>query len=97
MAKTALQGLPGWTSQHVTQLAKSWIDSAEQVVAVSATSGGLQSLAQQLHVTEEEARDLVEAARRALSPRSQAEMGQRFDADDRGLGVMRPRKEGDTD
>jgi NADPH-dependent curcumin reductase CurA len=93
MTQTELHTVPGWTANHVAQLAKSWITSAEQVVAVSATSGGVESLAQQLNVSEVEARRLIGLARAALTPRAQAEMGQRFDSDDRGMGVMHPGKE----
>jgi hypothetical protein len=93
MAQTELHTVPGWSANHVAQLAKSWINSAEQVVAVSATSGGVQSLAQQLNLSEEEAQRLIALARAALSPEARAEMGQRFDSDDRGMGVMQPRKE----
>lgn len=90
-----LHDVPGWSAGHVAQLAKSWINSAEQVVAVSVTSGGLQSLAQQMNVSDEEAQRLVNLARAALSPAARAEMGQRFDSDDRGMGVMHPGKESD--
>jgi hypothetical protein len=92
MSETDLHKVPGWTADQVERLAKSWINSAEQVVAVSATNGGLASLAQQLGVSQEEARRLVDLARGALSPEVRATMGQKFD-DDRGLGAMPPGKE----
>jgi hypothetical protein len=93
MAETELHKVPGWSADHVARLAKSWINSAEQVVAVSATNGGLQSLAQQLGVSEEETRRLVDLARAALSPEVRATMGQKFDSDDRGMGARPPGKE----
>jgi hypothetical protein len=93
MAETELHRVPGWSADHVARLAKSWINSAEQVVAVSVTSGGIQSLAEQLKVPEDEVRRLVGLARAALSPESRAEMGQPFDSDERGLGALRPGKE----
>lgn len=95
MANTELHDVPGWSPLHVAQMAKSWINSAEQVVAISVTSGGMASLAQQLSVTEEEARRLVDLARAALSHEAQAEMGQPFTSDERGMGSMVPEKEGD--
>ncbi len=91
MADTSLHDVPGWTAEHVERLAQAWITSAEQVVAVSSTPGGLRSLAEQLGVSEDEARPLVEAARNALEPRTRAEMEEPVDASEYGLGVpLRP-------
>ena len=74
MVDTPLRGVPGWTDEHVERLAQAWITTAEQVVAISATPGGLRSLAEQLAASEDEARPLVEAARNALQPTVRAEM-----------------------
>ena len=95
MAQTELHNVPGWSAEHVAQLAKSWINSAEQVVAVSVTSGGVASLAQQMNVSKEEAQRLVNLARAALTPEARAEMWQRFDSDQRGMGAIAPGKEDD--
>jgi hypothetical protein len=94
MAQTELHDVPGWSAEHAAQLAKSWINRAEQVVAVSVTSGGMASLAQQLQVSMEETQRLVNLARAALTPESRVEMGQRFDSDQRGMGVNSPGKDG---
>ena len=94
MAQTDLDKVPGWSAKQVARLAKAWINSVEQLVAISATSGGIQSLAQQLEVSEAEARRLIDLARDVLTPETRDEMEQRFDSDDRGMGAMRPRKEG---
>jgi hypothetical protein len=93
MAETELHDVPGLTEDQVARLGKSWINSAEQLVAISATSGGIQSLAQQLHVSETEARRLIALARAVLTPEAQSEMGQRFDSDDRGMGARSPRED----
>jgi hypothetical protein len=89
MADTPLTNVPGWTQEHVDRLAQSWITSAEQVVAVSATPGGLRSLAEQLGVSEDEAQPLVEAARNTLRPGVRAEMEAPVDTSEYGLGVPR--------
>lgn len=94
MAQTELHSVAGWSANHVAQMAKSWITSADQVVAISVTSGGVESLAEQLHVSEDEARRLIGLARAALSPEARAEMGQVFDSDERGMGALHPGKEG---
>ena len=94
MAQIELQSVPGWSANHIAQMAKSWITSAEQVVSVSVTPGGVESLAEQLHVSEDEARRLIGLARDALTPEARAAMGQVFDSDERGMGALRPGKEG---
>lgn len=94
MQQVELHTIAGWTPEMVARLQKSWINSADQVVAVSVTEGGLQSLAEQLGVSPEEAQRLVHLARAALSPERRAEMGERFDSDDRGMGAIGPGKEG---
>lgn len=95
MTQTELHNVPGWSAEHVERLAKSWINSAEQVVAISVTSGGIASLAQQLNVPEDETRRLIDLARAALAPAARAEMEQRYDSDDRGMGAKQPGKEDD--
>ena len=91
MVDTPLRGVPGWTDEHVERLAQAWITTAEQVVAISATAGGLRSLAEQLAASEDEARPLVEAARNALQPTVRAEMEELVDTSEYGLGVPRRR------
>lgn len=93
MAETELGKVPGWSANHVAQMAKLWINSADQVVAISVTNGGVESLAQQLNVSEDEALRLIDLARSALTPANQAKMGQRFDSDERGMGAISPGKE----
>lgn len=91
MAETPLHDVPGWTEEYVERMARAWITTAEQVVALSATPGGPRSLAEQLGMSEDEARPLVEAARDALQPRVRAEMEQPVDPSEYGLGVpLRP-------
>jgi hypothetical protein len=94
MAEIELHKVPGWSAEHVSRAALSWISSAEQVVAISVTSGGVQSLAEQLAVSTDEAQRLVHLARAALSPESRTEMGQRFESNDRGMGARSPEEEG---
>lgn len=93
MAEIELSKVPSWPTQYVGKLASSWINTAEQVVAISATSGGIRSLAEQLTISEDEMRKLVSHARAALSPEVRAAMDQPFDSDERGMGALHPRKE----
>jgi hypothetical protein len=94
MADTPLKDVPAWTDEYVERLGKSWITTAEQVVALSVTEGGLRSLAEQLGASEVDARRLVEAARAALPPGTRAEMEKPVDTREYGLGVRWPRDEG---
>ena len=89
MADTPLHDVPGWTDERIERLAQAWITTAEQVVAIGATPGGLRSLSEQLGVPEDEAGGLVEAARNALQPAVRAEMEEPVDTSEYGLGVPR--------
>ena len=91
MADTPLDSVSGWAPDHVARMQRAWITTAEQVTALSRTSNGLRSIAEQLEVSEEEARRLVAAARERLSPELRAEMEQPVDTSEYGLGVLPPR------
>lgn len=95
MAETPLESVPEWSEELVARTKEAWITSAEQVVALNATTGGIRSLAEQLHVPEDKARRLVEAARAKLTPAARAEMEEAVDTSEYGLGVLRPREEDD--
>jgi hypothetical protein len=96
MAETELHRVPGWSAENVARLGNSWISSAEQVVAIGVTSGGVQSLAEQMGISEQETQRLISLARAALTPETRSEMGQRFDSNERGMGALHPGKEGKT-
>ena len=90
MADTPLEGLPGWSADHVARMREVGMTTAAQVVALSATSRGLSSLAEQLNTSEDEAESLVESARAALSPAERAEMEEVVDTSEYGLGALPP-------
>ncbi|MBC7893363.1 MAG: hypothetical protein H7Y12_14200 [Sphingobacteriaceae bacterium] len=92
MEDTALEHVPGWSEDQVARLQEVWITTAEQVVALSATTHGLRSLAEQLDVTQEQARELVDSARAVLTPSLREALETKPDTDDRGLGVLPPAK-----
>jgi hypothetical protein len=93
MQDVPLNRVPGWTPEYVERAGQSWITTADQVVALLQTDGGLRSLAQQLQVSEEEATRLASAAGESLSPARRAEMEEVVDTSDYGLGVIPPREE----
>lgn len=90
MSETPLGELAGWSGDHVARMAEVGITNVEQVVAVSATAGGLQSIAEQLDVSVEEARRLVDLARADLPAALRAELDRRADTRELGLGAMPP-------
>ena len=92
MPDTQLEKVPGWSEDQVARMKKSWITTAEQVVALSATEGGLRSVSEQLKISEQEARRLVDSARLTLDPAVRAEMETPVDTSQYGLGVLPPRK-----
>lgn len=92
MIDTPLEQVPGWSADQVAQMKKSWITTAEQVVALSVTTGGIRSIAEQLGISEDRSRQLVAAARAQLAPATRAEMEKGADVNQRGLGVLPPRE-----
>jgi hypothetical protein len=89
MAETELRNVPGWSADHVRSLQNSGIWTAEQVVAVSATDGGLGKLATELNLSEADTARLVDRARAALAPEVRTAMERPFKSDDRGMGARR--------
>jgi hypothetical protein len=82
-----LTEVPGWSPDQVARMARIGVSTAEQVVAVAATSGGARALAEQLGVPEAEAQHLVAAARTALPPGTVKALEQPVDTFEYGLGV----------
>lgn len=96
MSDTLLEQVSDWSEYHVARAKESWITTAEQVVALAATAQGIRSLSEQLKISEEETRGLVESARKALSPAALTEMEKAVDTREYGLGVLPP-EENKTD
>ena len=74
ISEIPLDTVKGWPDEHINRLREVWIISAEQVVALAATSGVMTSLSGQLQITEDRARELVEEARVALTPQVLSEL-----------------------
>ena len=90
MSDTPLEAVAGWTAPHLSRMKAAWIATAEQLVALSATDDGLRSISEQLQVSQGEAKRLVELARSALAPDVRAQMEERVDTSNYGLGARRP-------
>ena len=80
MADTPLESVPGWSEDQLARMREVGMTTASQVVALSATSRGLSSLAEQLNTSEDEAERLVQSDTSefglgALPPRGDPEDG----------------------
>ena len=90
MSGTPLEKIPEWSPNHIAKAKEAWITSAEQVVALAATTGGIRSLSEQLKLSEEKTRELIDSARQVLSPTERAELEAKVDTREYGLGVLPP-------
>ena len=95
MLNTPLENIENWSKEHVARMKESWVTTAEQVVALGATEGGMTSIAEQLKVSENEARKLVDSAEAGLSPEAKAEMAKFQNNEDFGLGALHPSEQND--
>ena len=85
-----LEQVKGWSPNQIARMKKSWITTAEQVVAISVTPNGIRSLAEQLQTTEDETHQLVKAAQQTLTADKRAELSQPADTSQYGLGARNP-------
>lgn len=88
--ETPLTQVSGLSDPVVRRLTEHWITSAEQLVGLASTEGGLQSLARALGVGDEAAQQVVERARLALDPATAADLSRPADTSRFGLGARRP-------
>lgn len=87
---TDLGGVAGWPQAVRERLAASWITSAEQVVAIAATVGGVRSLAVQAQVSEAQMHDLVRTATDHLPAEVAQRLSRPADTTQFGLGARPP-------
>jgi hypothetical protein len=81
-----LEDVEGWPAEYATNLKKNWITTAEQVVAIAATAGGLSALASQLATSEANLKGLVDLAKQTLPADVIARLEQPVDTSHFGLG-----------
>ena len=92
MTDTPLDRVPGWSPEHVARMRDAWITSAEQVVALGSTDGGLRSISEQLRVPLADVERLIAMARAELSHDARREMEAPVDTSQYGLGVRPPER-----
>jgi len=91
---TELSALGFWPADAVQRLHASWITTAEQVVAISATADGISALAQQTSLQENVLRALIERTAQRLPERIRRSLSKPADISQFGRGAVRP---SDTD
>jgi hypothetical protein len=90
ISQTPLDLVDGWTADYVSKMREAWITTAEQVVALGATDGGVRAISEQLQVESGTAQRLLEAARANLPAATGDDLEQPADTSEFGLGVLPP-------
>jgi hypothetical protein len=91
MSLTRLTNLDFWPQSAAKKLADRWIDTAVQVVSVARTSDGLDSLALQAGLSNEDMAKLIELTKLSLSSEDEAALRTDLDTVEMGLGAQRPK------
>jgi len=90
--ETPLDAVPGFPARHAAALKRIWITTAEQLVSLSATPDGLESMAQMLGVDSAEAKRLVQITEAALPAEEAERLRQPVDTTQFPLGALPPEK-----
>jgi hypothetical protein len=90
--ETPLTAVPDIPAGLLKQLHHRWIQSAEQLVALGATSDGVRSLARELGIENDQASRLIASARAALPPEKADELSRPVDAGKYPLGALPPKR-----
>jgi hypothetical protein len=88
--EVALTDLRFWPRDFVEVLARHWITTADQVVALAATAGGKALLAQQLKIDEATLERYLRQTRAALPAARVRALEAPVDTSNWGLGARRP-------
>jgi hypothetical protein len=91
-SETPLSAVSGITASVLKQLRKRWIESADQLVALGATSDGVHALAQELEIDAAEVARLIAHARAALHPDAAAVAERPVDTRRYPLGATPPER-----
>jgi hypothetical protein len=90
VGETQLASLGFWPAEALQQLRENWITTAEQVVAISATSNGISALAQQTRLSEPEVRRLIAQTAEFLPDDIRQNLMKPADTSQFGRGAIKP-------
>jgi hypothetical protein len=79
-----------WPPEALKRLSGSWITTAEQVVAIAATDGGMSALAKQTGLPPEVVEHCVDRTRQALPSSVRDKLSKPADTSQFGTGAKRP-------
>jgi len=79
-----------WPPEALKRLGGSWITTAEQVVAIAATDGGMSALARQTDLSPEVVEKFVDRTREALPSSVRDKLSRPADTSQFGTGANRP-------
>ena len=82
-----------WPPETLKRLSRSWITTAEQLVAVAATDGGMLALAGQTGLSVRDLAPLVDRTRQALPSGIREQMSKPADTSQFGTGANQPKPE----
>jgi hypothetical protein len=82
-----------WPPETLKRLSRSWITTAEQVVAVAATDDGMLALAEQTGLSVRDLAPLVDRTRQALPPGLREQLSKPADTSQFGTGAKPTRTE----
>jgi hypothetical protein len=85
----ALTALGFWPADALQRLHASWITTAQQIVAISATPGGIESLVQQTGLAERDLHALIERTARLLPEGVRETLSKPADTSQFGRGAVR--------
>lgn len=88
-AETPLEAIASLPQEAAARLRASWVTSVEQLVAIASTAGGTAALSDQVGMSEEAIRGVIDEAR-GLLPADRLAALDRPAEDDYGLGALRP-------
>jgi hypothetical protein len=89
---TELARLDFWPRDALERLSASWITTAEQLVAIAATSDGMSALAQQTGLPVSRLEQLVNRTRLALPASLREQLSKPADTSQFGTGAIDPSK-----
>ncbi|WP_298241141.1 hypothetical protein [uncultured Bradyrhizobium sp.] len=85
-----LAGLDIWPPEALERLSGSWITTAEQVVAIAATQGGISALAVQTELPRDIVEQFVDRTRQVLPSSLRDRLSRPADTSQFGTGANRP-------
>ena len=88
----ALEQVGIWPESAVAKLQEAWITSADQLIALAATDGGVEAIARATELEPARVAELLEKTRAVFSPSRRADLETPSDTSQFGLGAEDPAK-----